>query len=107
MSRKEDVVKNFMNLGIVETITSKHIKSVIKYAVTYGFEHGESYGKYEAYIGEQNDKIAEAIIQPENDRVWKEQLKAIQKDEDAPDSKQTVELLSLIAEMILYGRKGD
>ena len=106
MSRKEDVVNNFMSIGMVQVIKSRHIKKIIRCAVGYGFEHGESFGKYGAFVEKQNDKIAEALIQPENDRVWREQLEAIQKDKETPDSQQTVKLLSLIAEMILYRRNG-
>ena len=104
MSRKEDVIKNFMSLGIVEAITSKHIKNVIKYAVGYGFEHGESFGKYEKYADEVVDKY---LIQPKNDRAWKEQLEAIQKDTDTHDLIKQTKLLGLIAEMILYRKNGD
>lgn len=111
MSRKEDVVNNFMSIGMVQVIKSRHIKKIIRCAVGYGFEHGESFGKYGesfgkygAFVEKQNDKLAEALIQPENDRVWREQLEAIQKDKETPDSQQTVKLLSLIAEMILYRR---
>lgn len=110
MSRKEDVINNFMSLGMVQTITSKHIKNIIKYAVGYGFEQGESYGKYGAFIKEQNDKIAKAIIQSENDRAWQKELEDIMKDcrntTCRSNESKTIRLLGLIAEMILCRRNG-
>ena len=71
----------------------------------YGFEHGESFGKYEKYADEVVDKY---LIQPENDKAWKEQLEAIQKDKSITNPNwKSEKLLELIAEMILYRRKGD
>ena len=49
-------------------------KKLLSEAVRYGFEQGESFGKYEVFIGKQNEKIAEAIIQPENDKMWQKEL---------------------------------
>ena len=107
MSRKEDVINHFMRLDMTQAITSEHIKNIIKYAVGYGFEQGESYGKYGAYIEKQNEKIAEAIIQPENDRVWRERLDDIMKSKDViPWAQQTVDLLGLIAEILLVQKNG-
>lgn len=111
MSKKEDVINNFMSLGMVQAITSKHIKSIIKYAVGYGFEHGESFGKYGAYIEKQNEKMAEAIIQPENDRVCRAKLEDIMKDSGECTSRlalenKTVQLLGLIAKILLVRKNG-
>lgn len=107
MSRVDDVIHNYLSLhGITDPIHCGLIDEISK-AIRYGFEQGESYGKYGAYIEKQNDKIAEAIIQPENDRAWKEQLEAIQKDENTTNPAWKSErLLELIAEMILYRRNG-
>ena len=107
MSRKEDVIKSYMEqsgLCLLSERTQKHITD----AMAYCFDQGESYGKYGAYIEKQNDKIAEAIIQPENDRVWQEELDDIMKDcrniTCRSNESKTVRLLALIAEMILYRR---
>lgn len=108
MNRKEDVIGNFMSLGITQTITSQHIKNIVRYAVGYGFEQGKSFGKYEAYVEKQNEKITEAIIQPENDKVWREKLDNIMKSKDVvPWAQQTAELLGLIAEILLVRKNGD
>lgn len=104
MGRKEDVINNFMSIGMVQTIKSQHIKNIVRYAVGYGFEHGESFGKYGAYIKKQNEKIAEAIIQPENDKVLREKLDKI-KEQLAPTNYEC-QLLSLIAEILLVRKNG-
>lgn len=102
MDRKEDVVRHFMELPAVTVIESEKILTLLEQAVNYGFEQGESFGKYGAYIEKQNEKMAEAIIQPENDRVWREKLDNIMKSEDVvPWAQQTVQLLALIAEILL------
>ena len=107
MSRKDDVVKHFMGLPAVTAIESEKILTLLEQAVNYGFEQGESFGKYGAFVEKQNEKIAQAIIQPENDRAWKEKLEAIQKDENITNPNWKSEmLLELIAEMILYRRNG-
>ncbi len=108
MNRKDDVVRNFMNFPAVTVIESEKILTLLKQAVSYGFEQGESCGKYGAFIEKQNDKIAEAIIQPENDRAWQKELDDIMKDcrntTCRSNESKTVRLLALIAEMILYRR---
>ena len=110
MSRREDVANNFMNLDMVQSITSKHIKSIIRYAVNYGFKQGESFGKYGAYIEKQNEKMTEAIIQPENDRVWQKELDDIMKDcrnaTCRSNESKTVRLLGLIVEILLVRKNG-
>ena len=72
-------------------------------AIKYGYEQGESFGKYEKYAEEVTDKF---IIQPENDRAWKKELDEIMQDcrniTCNSNESKTVRLLGLIAEMILY-----
>lgn len=106
MSRKEDVVRHFMGLPAVTAIESEKILTLLEQAVNFGFEQGESYGKYGAFIEKQNEKMAEAIIQPENDRAWKGQLEEIKKDTDTPDLIKQTELLELIAEILLVRKNG-
>lgn len=111
MSRKDDVVNNFMKFPAVTVIESEKILTLLEQAVSYGFEQGESFGKYGAFIKKQNEKLAEEIIQPENDRAWKKELDDIMKDcrntTCRSNESKTVRLLGLIAEMILYTRRGD
>lgn len=104
MSRKDDVVKHFMGLYAVRAIESEKILTLLEQAVNFGFEQGESYGKYGAYIEKQNEKIAEAIIQPENDRVWERELAELRAK--CRESNLEGRILLMIAEMILYRRRG-
>lgn len=78
-----------------------YMDMMLSEAIKYGFEQGESFGRYEKYAEKVMNKY---VIQPENDRVWKEELEAIQKDTDMHDLIKQTKLLSLIAEMILYRR---
>lgn len=106
MAREDDVVYSFMQT-LNET---RFTLATIDRAVRYGFQQGESFGKYGAYVEKQNDKIAEAIIQPENDKLWRKELDDIMKDcrnvTCRSNEAKTVRLLGLIAEMILYRRNG-
>ena len=106
MSREDDVVYSFMQT-LNET---RFTLATIDRAVRYGFQQGESFGKYGAYIEKQNDKIAEAIIQTENDDMWKKELNEIMADcrntTCRSNEAKTVRLLGLIAEMLLYRRCG-
>lgn len=74
-------------------------------AIKYGYEQGESFGKYEKYAEQVTNKF---VIQPENDRAWKKELDEIMKDcrniTCNSNESKTVRLLGLIAEMILYRR---
>ena len=74
-------------------------------AINYGYEQGESFGKYEKYAEQVTNKF---LIQPENDRAWKEELDEIMKDcrntTCCTNGSKTVRLLAMIAEMILYRR---
>ena len=103
MSRVDDVIHNYLNShGITDPIHCGLIDEISK-AVRYGFEQGESFGRYERYA----EKVeAENLIQPENDRAWREQLEEIKRDTDMHDLIKQTELLELIAEMILYRRNG-
>lgn len=106
MSRVDDVVNSYLSShGITDSIHCGLIDEISK-AIKYGFAQGESFGKYGAYIEKQNEKIAEAIIQTENDRAWQEQLETIQKDTEEQVNVRQLRILSLIAEMLLYRRRG-
>ena len=76
-----------------------YMDAMLNEAIKYGFEQGESFGKYEKYAENvEND----CLIKPENVRAWKEELEEIKKDTDTHDLIKQTELLELIAEMILY-----
>ena len=85
-----------------------YMDMMLSEAIKYGFEQGESFGRYDKYAEKVMDKY---LIQPENDRVWKEELDDIMKDcrsvKCHTDESKQVRLLGLIAEMILYRRQGD
>lgn len=109
MSRVDDVINNFIYTRGCAGL-NEDSKNLLSDAVRYGFEQGESFGKYGAFIEKQNEKIAEVIIQPENDKMWQKELDDIMKDCRnvtcrSAENKQ-VRLLGLIAEMILYRRRG-
>lgn len=76
-------------------------------AIKYGYEQGESFGKYQKYAEDVQNKY---LIQPENDRAWQKELEDIMKDcrntTCRSNENKTVRLLALIAEMILYTRRG-
>lgn len=74
-----------------------YMEMMLTEAIQYGYEQGESYGKYENYAEQVTDKF---LIQPENDRAWKKALDDIMQEHT--DESKTVKLLGLIAEMILY-----
>lgn len=112
MSRKDDVVSNFMKFPAVTVIESEKILTLLEQAVSYGFEQGESFGKYGAFIKKQNEKLAEEIIQPENDKAWREELENIRKDDNAMNPNlssvqwKIVHLLYLIVEILLVRKNG-
>ena len=107
MSRKDDVVKHFMGLPAVTAIESEKIITLLEQAVSFGFEQGESFGKYQKYAEDVQNRY---LIQPENDRAWQKELEDIMKDcrntTCSSNENKTVRLLGLIAEMILYTRRG-
>lgn len=72
MSRVDDVIDNFIYTRGCAGL-NEDSKKLLSDAVRYGFEQGESFGKYGAFIEKQNEKIAEAIIQPENDKMWQKE----------------------------------
>ena len=106
MARVDDVIKHYLDdtgLCLLTERTKKHIAD----AVRYGFDQGESFGRYEKYA----EKVeAEYLIQPENDRAWQKELEEILADcrnvTCRSNEAKTVRLLGLIAEMILYRRRG-
>lgn len=113
MSRKDDVVRNFMTLPAVTAIESEKILTLLEQAVSYGFEQGESFGKYEALAEKQNEKMPKAVTQSENDKVWREELESIRKDDNAMSLSlssvqwKIVHLLYLIVEILLVRKNGD
>ena len=83
------------------------VKKVLEWAVCLGFEEGKNQGRAEKHV---DDVFTQSLIQPENDRLWQEELEAIMKNYEniscnTPETAQ-VKLLGLIAEMILYRRNG-
>lgn len=102
MSREDDVVYSFM-----QTIDKNRFTlETIDRAVRYGFQQGESFGKYVKYAEKVQD---ECLIQPENDRAWQKELDNIMDCRNVTcysNEAKTVRLLGLIAEMILYRRRG-
>lgn len=81
-----------------------YMDAMLSEAIQYGFEQGESFGRYEKYA---EQVMNECVIQPENDRAWREQLETIQKDKNITNPAwKSEKLLELIAEMILYRRNG-
>lgn len=112
MSRKDDVVRTFMKLPVVTAIESEKILTLLEQAVNYGFEQGESFGKYGAFVEKQNKKMTEAIIQPANDKVWREELENIRKDDNAMNLNlssvqwKIVHLLYLIVDILLVRKNG-
>lgn len=68
-------------------------------AIVYGRKMGRQETVYEQAVNE-------FVIQPENDRAWQEELESIKKDTDTHDLIKQTKLLGLIAEMILYRRRG-
>ncbi len=106
MSRVDDVVNNFIyTRGCAEL--EEDSKKLLSDAVRYGFQQGESFGKYQKYAEDVQNRY---LIQPENDRAWQEELEDIMKDcrniTCCTNESKTVKLLGLIAEMILYTRRG-
>lgn len=90
-----------------DTFSGPHgfIEMMLTEAIQYGYEQGESFGRYEKYAEQVTDKF---VIQPENDRAWKKELDEIMQNcrnvTCNSNESKTVRLLGLIAEMILYRR---
>ena len=64
MARIDDVAKNYISV-LKETYPSipEATCKLIAGAVRYGFEHGESFGRYAKYAGEVQDEIAREVFQ--------------------------------------------
>ena len=63
MSRKDDVVRHFMTLPAVTAIESERILTLLEQAVNYGFEQGESFGRYIAFAEKQNEQLLRVIAE--------------------------------------------
>ncbi|MBP5792565.1 MAG: hypothetical protein J6W46_02830 [Spirochaetaceae bacterium] len=62
MARIDDVVFNYLSLPR-NLVQNDQIKGALKDAVRYGFEQGESFGKYAKYAGEAQDEITREVFQ--------------------------------------------
>ena len=104
---KAKYCKNWYERPDGDTYSGVHgyMEMMLTEAIQYGYEQGESFGRYEKYAEQVTDKF---VIQPENDRAWKEELDDIMKDcrniTCNSNESKTVRLLGMIAEMILYRR---
>ena len=77
-----------------------YMEMMLAEAIKYGFEQGESFGKYERYA---ENVVNDCLVKPENVRAWKEQLESIMNDTATTNPAwKSYWLLELIAEMILY-----
>lgn len=103
--RKTDLIRQYLTRDdVVEACKFPNVFTVVYNALDLAFDQGESFGKYVKYAEKVQN---ECLIQPENDRAWREQLEAIQKDENTTNPAwKSEKLLELIAEMILYRRNG-
>ena len=73
MARVDDVVFNYLHLPR-NAVQNECIKGALEDAVRYGFEQGESYGKYARYVGEVNEEIAREVfqkIEPKTKKIQK------------------------------------
>lgn len=100
MSRVDDVIWNFIyNNGC--SGLNEDSKKLLSDAVRYGFEQGESFGRYAKYA----EKVeAEYLIQPENDRTWREKLEEI--EGHLSPTNYECQLLAMIAEILLVRKNG-
>ena len=100
--RKEDLIKQYLTRDdVVEVCKFPNVFTVVYNALDLAFDQGESFGKYEKYA----EKVeAECVIQPENDRAWREELDKI-KEQLAPTNYEC-QLLTLIAEILLVRKNG-
>lgn len=65
MARVDDVVFNYLHLPR-NASQNECVKGALEDAVRYGFEQGESYGKYARYakyVGDLNEGIAREVFQ--------------------------------------------
>ena len=100
--RKEDLIKQYLTRDdVVEACKFPNVFTVVYNALDLAFDQGESFGKYEKYA----EKVeAECLIQPENDRAWREELDKIK--EQLPPADLRGSLLVLIAEILLVRKNG-
>ena len=111
MSRVDDVINNFIHIRGCAGL-EEDSKELLSDAVRYGFQQGESFGKYGAYIEKQNERRIEVLIQPENDRIWREKLENIRKYDNDTNLKASsiqwkiIQLLYLIVEILLVRKNG-
>lgn len=68
MARVDDVVFNFISLITKRQGMTAPAKHLLEEAVRYGFEQGESFGKYEKYADEVREEIAREIFQENETR---------------------------------------
>lgn len=104
-----DYVLNYVcnDTGLSLKAKTAEVKKALEWAVCLGFEEGKIWSSAEKHI---DDVFTQNFIQPENDRLWQEELEAIMKNYEniscnTPETSQ-IKLLGLIAEMILYRRNG-
>lgn len=62
MARIDDVVFNYLSLPVNKDFTEE-AKRKLEEAVRYGFQEGESFGKYERYVGEAQKEIVREVFQ--------------------------------------------
>ena len=62
MARIDDVVFNYLHLP-KNAVQNDCIKRALEDAVRYGFQQGESFGKYAKYAGEVQNEIAREVFQ--------------------------------------------
>ena len=62
MTRVDDVVYSYMHLDRIEALDTQ-TKKLIEEALRYGFQEGESFGKYVKYAGEVQDEISREVFQ--------------------------------------------
>lgn len=62
MARVDDVVYSYIHLERIEGLDSQS-KKLIEEAIRYGFQQGESFGKYARYAEEVQGQIAREIFQ--------------------------------------------
>lgn len=100
MNRKEDVMKSYLAIPRC-SYYPPNIQEEIRNAVGYGFDMGVSFGKQVKYAEQVTTKC---LIQPENDRAWKEELSEIKGK--LGTNNYECQLLALIAEILLIRKNG-
>ena len=62
MARVDDVVFNYLHLS-KNAVQNDCIKGALEDAVRYGFQRGESFGKYARYAGETQEEVIREVFQ--------------------------------------------